>query len=192
MFRSTKLQTNGVQTTTPPPSPNPHKCHLVPYGIYFFWTSSYRRRALLSIAARDRSETERTGGWRYRREAAGRRGSRFLLSATGNKATGQSEVEDDAAAAAAADACPDPASLEGVVGVEDFVDLSGGRGACLKRVDEPGIEDDGNPAKGSKVRAGIEKQKTQITKGNHLILPAPRPLTASLALPTRCDVGALL
>lgn len=35
--------------------------------------------------------------------------------------------------------------------LDGFVDLSGGRKACLKRVDHPGLEIDGNPAKGSRV-----------------------------------------
>lgn len=42
-------------------------------------------------------------------------------------------------------------SLEDAVASGDFVDLSNGRDSCLKRVDEPGLESDGNPPKGSKV-----------------------------------------
>lgn len=37
------------------------------------------------------------------------------------------------------------------IDLDRFVDLSGGRNACLKRVDHPGSEIDGNPAKGSRV-----------------------------------------
>lgn len=42
-------------------------------------------------------------------------------------------------------------SLADAVNTGQFVDLSGGRNTCLKRVDKPGDESDGNPAKGSKV-----------------------------------------
>lgn len=42
-------------------------------------------------------------------------------------------------------------TLADAVKTGQFVDLSGGRNTCLKRVDEPGDESDGNPAKGSKV-----------------------------------------
>lgn len=43
------------------------------------------------------------------------------------------------------------ASLEDAVASGQFVDMSDGRNSCLKRVEEPGLESDGNPAKGSKV-----------------------------------------
>lgn len=43
------------------------------------------------------------------------------------------------------------ASLEEAAASGEFEDLSGGRGSCLKRVDEAGLENDGNPSKGSKV-----------------------------------------
>lgn len=43
------------------------------------------------------------------------------------------------------------ASLEEALASGEFADLSGGRGSCLKRVDEDGFENDGNPPKGSKV-----------------------------------------
>lgn len=42
-------------------------------------------------------------------------------------------------------------SLQDVLGLEGFADLSDGRNTCLKRVDQPGDESEGNPAKGSKV-----------------------------------------
>lgn len=44
-------------------------------------------------------------------------------------------------------------SLEDAAASGQFVDLSEGRNACLKRVDDVGVESDGNPAKGSKVQA---------------------------------------
>lgn len=42
-------------------------------------------------------------------------------------------------------------SLEEALASGEFTDLSGGRGSCLKRVEEDGFETDGNPPKGSKV-----------------------------------------
>ncbi|CAB1113521.1 unnamed protein product [Ectocarpus sp. CCAP 1310/34] len=44
------------------------------------------------------------------------------------------------------------ASLEEALASGEFADLSGGRGSCLKRVDEDGFETDGNPPKGSKIK----------------------------------------
>lgn len=55
------------------------------------------------------------------------------------------------AAAAAAAASPGIKTLSDAVNTGKFVDLSGGRNTCLKRVDKLGDESDGNPAKGSKV-----------------------------------------
>lgn len=43
------------------------------------------------------------------------------------------------------------ASLEDAAASGEFVDLSGGRRSCLKRVDEAGLEREGNPPQGSKV-----------------------------------------
>ncbi|CAM9882373.1 unnamed protein product [Ectocarpus fasciculatus] len=43
-------------------------------------------------------------------------------------------------------------SLEEALASGEFADLSGGRGSCLKRVDEDGLESDGNPPKGSKIK----------------------------------------
>ncbi len=43
------------------------------------------------------------------------------------------------------------ASLEDAAASGEFVDLSGGRHSCLKRVDEAGLEMEGNPPQGSKV-----------------------------------------
>ena len=54
-------------------------------------------------------------------------------------------------AAAAAGAATGIKTLADAVNTGKFVDLSGGRNTCLKRVDKLGDESDGNPAKGSKV-----------------------------------------
>lgn len=48
-------------------------------------------------------------------------------------------------------------SLEDAAASGEFVDLSGGRHSCLKRVDEAGLEEEGNPPQGSKVSVvGLE------------------------------------
>lgn len=44
-------------------------------------------------------------------------------------------------------------SLEDAAASGQFVDLSGGRSSCLKRVDEAGLDGEGKPAKGSKVQS---------------------------------------
>lgn len=52
------------------------------------------------------------------------------------------------------------ASLEEAAASGEFEDLSGGRHSCLKRVDEAGLENEGNPSKGSKVGLCSETRKT--------------------------------
>lgn len=62
--------------------------------------------------------------------------------------------------------------------LKGFVDLSGGRNACLKRVDHPGSEIDGNPAKGSRVSC------SSLT----YVLPQVS-VAGRRGMPSRSDVG---
>lgn len=57
------------------------------------------------------------------------------------------------------------ASLEDAAASDQFVDLSGGRNSCLKRVDEAGLESDGNPPKGSKVCIYVRRLLSSVKHG---------------------------
>lgn len=69
------------------------------------------------------------------------------MSATGTEETATGTTTAD-----------DAKLLEELVSSGNFVDLSGGRNTCLKRIDYPGDKSEGNPPKGSKV-----KQRTSFS-----------------------------